>query len=99
MGRHAGHAAPGPGAGRGLALPALAYLVTVIAWGVLGWFAIQMGPGAKLGELVAWIGLGTATVGAIGCLFLAMLLGTRVYDAVREASTPPSTGGGKRARR
>jgi hypothetical protein len=74
-------------------------LATALAWAVLVYYAIQLGSDAKAGETAAWVLLAIATVGAIGCLFLALILGGRVYELLRGEPHPAAVPGGRRARR
>jgi hypothetical protein len=80
---------------------AVAALLTALAWGVLVYFAIQLGPDVKDGEPRAWALLVVATIGAMACLFLSLILGGRVVELLRTPTVeqaPPSPGG-RRARR
>jgi hypothetical protein len=72
-----------------LLLLALGITAAVVAWGYLVYLAIDFGTTARDGDSSAWFFLALATVGAIACLFLAMMFGTRLVARLR-ASTPPS---------
>ena len=72
---------------------------TVIAWGLLVWAAIDFGGQARNGENVAWLFLVLATVGAIGCLFLAMVLVSKLADSLVRTGPLPRPVGGRRAKR
>ena len=72
---------------------------TVIAWGLLVWAAIDFGGQARNGESIAWLFLILATVGAIGCLFLAMVLVSKLAESMRTGPAPPRPSGGRRAKR
>jgi hypothetical protein len=107
-GRHAGPArleepaqrprrASGP-----LLLLALGITASVVAWGYLVYLAIDFGTAARDGEAHGWLFLGLATIGAIACLFVALMLGTRLVARLRAGSPPagpPPTPGGRRALR
>ena len=78
----------------------------LLAWCALVWFAIRLGPEVKAGDRTALTLLVTATLGAMACLFLGLLQGTRLWNALRwapplpeTAPTPPRPVGGRRARR
>lgn len=110
-GRHSGQArlegspAPrgGPRAGSSpLLLLALGITAAVVAWGYLVYLAIDFGTTARDGDGTAWWFLGLATIGAIACLFVAMMLGTRLVSRLRAQappSGPPRPPGGRRAAR
>jgi hypothetical protein len=81
---------------------------TVIAWGLLVFAAIDFGGKARDGEPGNWWFLALATVGAMACMFLAILLGSRLQSELRGQGPPTrlrrtaSNGGkhgGKRAAR
>jgi hypothetical protein len=85
-----------------LLLLALGITAAVVAWGYLVYLAIDFGTTARDGDSTAWWFLALATVGAIACLFVAMMLGTRLVTRIRAASprpTPPPPPGGRRAAR
>ncbi|HEY1133622.1 MAG TPA: hypothetical protein VGE77_03540 [Nocardioides sp.] len=91
------------GTGRRLALHALGITATVVAWGYLAWMAIDFGRAARDDGGVAWLLLALASIGAIACLFIGLLLAA---GALRTLSGPPPPGdddprpaGGKRAAR
>lgn len=54
----------------------LAALVSLGAWGFLVWAAIDFGRSARGGDSGSWVYLGIASVGAVACLFLSLLLVT-----------------------
>jgi hypothetical protein len=105
-GRHSGatrpDSDPSSGTSRGaLLLLALGITAAVVAWGYLVYLAIDFGTTARDGDGTAWWFLALATIGAIACLFVAMMLGTRLVGRMR-AGTPPSAPrppGGRRAAR
>lgn len=83
-------------------LLALGITAAVVGWGYLVYIAIDFGTTARDGDGTAWWFLGLATVGAIACLFVAMMLGTRLVARIRAGSPPPTTPhapGGRRAAR
>ncbi|HEY3528132.1 MAG TPA: hypothetical protein VGK78_03205 [Nocardioides sp.] len=85
-----------------LLLIALGITAAVVAWGYLVYLAIDFGTSARNGDRTAWWFLAMATVGAIACLFFAMMLGARFVARVRAAAVPaapPRAPGGRRAAR
>ena len=89
VGRHSGeredeaaHVAPRPTRTRILIL-AFIVTVTLVAWGVLVYTAIDFGQEARSGAEDAWVSLSIATVGAAACLFTTLLLGGRVLTLLR----------------
>jgi len=91
------------------AVLALAAAVTaaVVAWGYLVYLAIDFGTSARGGEQRAWWFLGLASLGAVLCLFLGLVLVARLLRALGITSPPaeslppsaPRTPGGRRASR
>jgi hypothetical protein len=61
----------------------------MVAWGYLVYLAIDFGTSARDGDSRGWWFLALATVGAIACLFLAMMLGTRLVARLRANAPPP----------
>jgi hypothetical protein len=118
-GKHAGkrRAEPAPqepagkGAGSGgrpwaKLLPlALGVTLCVVAWGYLVYAAIDFGATARGGEPRAWWFLAMASLGAVVCLFVGLLLVARLMRLVGVTRTedaepaPPRPIGGKRAAR
>ena len=85
-----------------LLLLALGITAAVVAWGYLVYLAIDFGTSARDGEAAGWWMLALATIGAIACLFVAMMLGTRLAARIRAGSPPagpPRPPGGRRAAR
>jgi len=70
-------------------LLAVGATLTVVAWGYLVWAAVDFGTTARSGENSAWIYLALAAIGAMACLFVALLLGARIIQALT-AAAPPS---------
>ena len=97
-GRHAGPARlevgappPPPKAIRPILLLALGITAAVVAWGYLVYVAIDFGTAARDGDAAGWWLLALATVGAIACLFVGMLLGMRFVTRVRAGTSAPAT--------
>jgi hypothetical protein len=59
-----------------------ASLVAVVAWGFLVWAAISFGRTARGGDSTAWAYLAVASLGAVACLFLGLLLVTMLLRRV-----------------
>jgi hypothetical protein len=81
---------------------ALGITAAVVAWGYLVYLAIDFGTAARDGDATGWWMLAMATIGAIACLFVGMLLGNRFVQRLRGGpgpSTPPRPPGGRRAAR
>lgn len=57
-----------------VALLAVGVTLTVIAWGYLVRSAIDFGTTARGGDSRAWIFLGAASLGAVACLFVALIM-------------------------
>jgi hypothetical protein len=55
----------------------------VLAWAVLVRAAIDFGSSARSGQSEAWVFLVLATLGAVGCLVLVLVLAGRAVSAVR----------------
>jgi hypothetical protein len=53
---------------------AVASVVALAAWGFLVWAAIDFGRTARGGDSQAWWFLGIASLGAVVCLFLSLML-------------------------
>ena len=63
--------------------------VTLVAWGVLVFAAIDFGREARSGDSAAWTFLVLAGLGAAACLFLTMSLGARLVALVRGRQNTP----------
>lgn len=77
-------------------------LAAVVAWGFLVWSAIDFGRDARGGDTGAWWFLAIASIGAIGCLFLALVLGARGlrrWGLTRDPDGPERPAGGRRIKR
>lgn len=62
----------------------------VIAWGYLVKAAIDFGVEARSGTSDAWLYLGLASLGAIACLFVGLLLIARLLRELGITKPPPS---------
>ncbi len=74
----------------------------LIGWGYLVFAAIDFGRTARSGDGAAWLFLALASLGAVACLFAALLLALRVVGALRGDPVDPESvrpTGGRRARR
>jgi hypothetical protein len=107
--RHSGPArleepsGPGSGGSNGpLLLLALGITAAVVGWGYLVYLAIDFGTTGRNGDGTAWWFLALATIGAIACLFVGLMLGMRLVTRIRAAAPPPPPPrppGGRRAAR
>ena len=70
-----------------LLLLALGVTVCVVAWGYLVKAAIDFGVSARGGESGAWLFLGLASLGAVACLFVGLILVAKVF---RRLTKPPA---------
>ncbi|MEJ7794512.1 MAG: hypothetical protein WKF50_03100 [Nocardioides sp.] len=80
----------------------------VIAWGYLVKAAIDFGVEARSGTEGAWLYLGLASVGAVACLFIGLMMISRLLRELGitksspgpgEPEPPPRIPGGRRAAR
>jgi hypothetical protein len=84
---------------------AVGVTLSVVAWGYLVYAAIDFGATARGGETRAWWFLAMASLGAVVCLFVGLLLVARLMRLVGVTKTsdaeplPPRPIGGKRAAR
>jgi len=89
---------------------ALGVTLCVVAWGYLVKAAIDFGVSARGGESGAWLFLGLASLGAVACLFVGLILVARILRrlGVTKASSSdsnettleqPRIPGGRRAMR
>jgi hypothetical protein len=74
---------------RRIVVLSLATLVTLVAWGVLVFAAIDLGREARSGESTAWTFLVLAGVGAAACLFVALILVGRLVAVLRGREVAP----------
>ena len=77
---------------------ALGTTLCIVAWGYLVWAAIDFGRTARAGDSGGWVYLGVASLGAITCLFVGLLLVVRLLRALSPGPATPSAGG-RRAKR
>ena len=63
-------------------LLALAMTLAIVAWGYLVYLAIDFGTTARGGDGRAWLFLGVSSLGAVLCLFLALVLVARLLRAL-----------------
>ena len=80
-GRHSAPSPPRTVPVRVIAGYAVGVLVSAAAWVFLARAAIDFGTTAREGETAGWAFVALAVVGAIGCLLLAVVLGSRVLMA------------------
>ena len=69
-----------------LLLLAVAVTACMVAWGYLVKAAIDFGVTARGGESDAWLFLGLASLGAVACLFVGLILVAKVF---RRLTKPP----------
>lgn len=75
---------------------------SAVAWGYLVYLAIDFGSRARTsGAAGDWAFLALASVGAMACLFLGLLLASRILQRLSGTTppTPPRPRGGRRAAR
>ena len=101
VGKHSGDPAPEqPLPRRRLLVLALGITLTLVAWGFLVWAAIDFGADARSGSSTSWAFVAMATVGATACLFLTLILGTKLFGTLRGEPEPrAAVPGGRRAAR
>ncbi|MBZ5737694.1 hypothetical protein [Nocardioides mangrovi] len=68
---------------------ALAITGCVVAWGYLVYAAIDFGSTARGGDTTAWWFLALASVGAVACLFVGLMLVARALRRLGITSAPP----------
>jgi hypothetical protein len=73
---------------------ALGITLAVIAWGYLVWAAIDFGSAARDGDRGAWGFLALASIGAVACLFVALMLVARLIQALGASRADGSTTSG-----
>ncbi|MDP3967995.1 MAG: hypothetical protein Q8Q02_06910 [Nocardioides sp.] len=106
MGRHSGTRAsrsPRRTSPAALLTLALGATATLVAWGYLASAAITFGVLGRSGNGGAWLLMALAALGATACLFVALILLTRVLRGLGVVSEPGLArgggGGGRRANR
>lgn len=67
---------------------ALGVTASVVAWGYLVVAAIDFGAAARNGDGTAWWFLALAALGAVACLFVALILLARIGRAIGLVTTP-----------
>lgn len=80
---------------------------SVIAWGYLVKAAIDFGVQARSGTSGAWLFLGLASLGAVACLFIGLMMVSRLLKDLginkpppgSDGPEPPRPPGGRRAAR
>lgn len=86
-------------------LLAAAITLCVVAWGYLVKAAIDFGTSARDGESAAWWWLAVASAGAVACLFVGLIMVSRLFGLfgagrpATESAGPPAPPGGRRAAR
>jgi hypothetical protein len=73
-----------------LLLLALGVTACVVAWGYLVYAAIDFGSTARGGDSEAWWFLAVASVGAVACLFVGLMLVARVLRRLGITRGPES---------
>jgi hypothetical protein len=71
-----------------LLLLALGITGCVVAWGYLVYAAIDFGSTARAGDSTAWWFLGLASIGAVACLFVGLMLVARALRRLGITSGP-----------
>lgn len=105
VGKHQGEPVeelPQPAQRQRLLALAAGLTATVVAWGYLVFQAIEFGSAARDGAGFAWVLLLLATVGATACLFVTLILGSKILMTFRGELPPPrpkGPPGGRRAAR
>ncbi|MGZ4449779.1 MAG: hypothetical protein ACXVW4_08275 [Nocardioides sp.] len=70
---------------------ALGVTLCVVAWGYLVYAAIDFGSTARGGESTAWYFLALASVGAVACLFVGLMLVARLLRRLGITRGPQAT--------
>ncbi len=85
---------------------AIGITLLIVAWGYLVYVAIDFGSSARSGQSAGWWLLGLASLGAVACLFIGLLLITRLLRLLEQRPktddghpAPPRIPGGRRAAR
>ena len=77
-------------------LPTLGYAAAItaaiVAWGYLVFTAINFGALARDGDSAAWLMLVLASLGAVACLFVGLLVGARLLRILGIAPASSSAG-------
>ena len=64
-------------------------VVAALAWAALVWGGIRFGQSARGGDGVAWIFMAIASLGAVACLFVGLMLGMRTARMLGWVSRDP----------
>jgi hypothetical protein len=107
VGKRVGPASTPTGPSRGhLLLLCAGVTASLVAWGLLVLFAIDLGGRARTGDSGTWLLVGLTSLGAVACLFVTLVLGGRVVSLLSPSRelpppppTPPRVAGGRRAAR
>lgn len=67
---------------------ALGVTASLVAWGYLVVAAIDFGASARQGDGASWAYLALAALGAVACLFLALILLSRISRALGLTKPP-----------
>ena len=94
MGQSGGHRGPRARRRSATVLKVLGYLLAVLvsaaAWFFLVRAAIDFGADARRGRDAGWLFMGLASIGAVGCLLLGMVLVVRALTALGLVSSSGS---------
>ena len=71
---------------------ALGVTASAVAWGYLVIAAIDFGATAREGDGAAWGLLALASLGAVACLFLGLVLIGRIVRSLTSPPSPPTSG-------
>lgn len=77
---------------RGLLVPAVGITLAIVAWGYLVYAAIDFGASARTGNTAGWLLLALASLGATACLFVGLMLISRIVTQLRGSDSPTSGG-------
>ena len=73
-----------------LLILAISVTILMVAWGYLVKAAIDFGVTARGGESGAWLFLGVASLGAVACLFVGLILVAKVLRRLGITKSPSS---------
>ncbi|WP_181312545.1 hypothetical protein [Nocardioides campestrisoli] len=82
----------GPSVNTSIAALAAGITACVVAWGYLVYTAIDFGTSARSGSSTGWALLALASLGAMACLFVGLLLASRLSAALGLARNPAQGG-------
>lgn len=74
-------------------------LVAGVAWAVLVYAGIRFGQSARGGDGLAWLFLLIAALGAVACLFLALMLGSHAWRSLGSTPRTPADSALSKGRR